>query len=140
MSEVAPATKRNAWVLIALAVAAADAHAQSTVIVLGQTLAMLGGAGGAVFGAIAGWRAAEPLRLGIAFLIYLGLLCVVASTWAGSLEIVPLTLVFGAAAGILPFAAGFLVVRGIVTRLRAKSGADDTTRRAAFRPPHEGSK
>ena len=138
MNEVTPATRRNAWVLLALAVAAADAHAQSTVVVLGQTLAMFGGAGGAVFGAIAGWRKAEPLRLGIAFLIYLGLLCAVASTWAGSLEIVPLTLVLGAAAGILPFAAGFLLMRGIVTRLRAKLGANATTRRAASGPPQEG--
>lgn len=138
MSEVAPATKRNAWLLLALAVAAADAHAQSTAVVLGQTLAMFGGAGGVVFGAIAGWRTAEPLRLGIAFLIYLGLLCAVASTWAGSLEIVPLTLVLGAAAGILPFGAGFLVVRGIVTRLRARLGAGESTRRAASGPPQEG--
>jgi hypothetical protein len=127
MSEAASVPARNAWVLLALAVAAADAHAQSTVVVLGQTLAMLGGAGGAVFGAIAGWRTAEPLRVGVAFLIYLGLLCVVASTWAGSLEIVPLTLVLGAAAGILPFGAGFFALRGIVTRLRAKIGAGEAT-------------
>lgn len=138
MNEAAPATRRNAWVLLALAVAATDAHAQSAAIVLGQTLALSGGAGGVVFGAIAGWRRAEPLRLGIAFLIYLGLLCVVASTWAGSLEIVPLTIVLGAAAGILPFAAGFVVARGIVTRLRVKLGANDTTRRDASHPPHEG--
>ncbi len=138
MSEVAPGTRRNAWLLLALSVAAADAHAQSTAVVLGQTLAMFGGAGGAVFGAIAGWRSAEPLRLGIAFLIYLGLLCVVASTWTGSLEIVPLTLVLGAAAGILPFGAVFLVMRGIVTRLRAKLGVGETTRHAASAPPHEG--
>jgi hypothetical protein len=120
MNDTETAMQRKAWLLAALSVTAADAHAQSTVMVLGQSLALAGGMGGVVFGAIAGWRTAETLRMGLAFLIYLGLLCVVASTWSGSLEIVPLALVLGAVAGILPFAACFFMARRGVARLRAK--------------------
>ncbi len=130
MNDASAAMQRKAWLLAALSVAAVDAHAQSTAIVLGQSLAIVGGASGLVFGSIAGWRTAEPLRLGIAFLIYLGLLCVVASTWAGSLEIVPLALVLGAVAGILPFAAGFFIARRIVVHLHTKLGADSRRKHA----------
>ena len=108
---------------LALALAAADARAEGA-LVAGQFLAGLGLVGGAIGGGIAGWRRHDPTGFGISFLVYLGLVCVVASTWSGSFEIVPLTLVFGAVAGILPFAASFFSIRKLVTvlsrRLRSK--------------------
>lgn len=105
--------------LLAAAFAATDAHAQSTAAVVGLSLALVACAGGALFGAIAGWKPPATLRFPTAFLIYLGLLTVAASTRAGSLEIVPLAIVLGAIAGVVPFAACFFAVRALVARLRA---------------------
>lgn len=97
-----------------------DAYAQSTAIVVGLSLALIACAGGALFGVIAGWKPQGALRLRTAFLLYLGLITVAASTRAGSLEIVPLAIVLGALAGIAPFAACFFVLRALTARLREK--------------------
>jgi hypothetical protein len=112
---------------LALSLAAPDAAA-SGVAAAAEVLAIIGLAGGAVCGALAAWYRPGTIRFANAFLIYLGVLCAVASTWAESLEIVPLTLVFGSVAGILPFAAGFLALRRAVGHLRAH-------RRAKAAPP-----
>jgi hypothetical protein len=103
---------------IALAVAAADVRAQGTTTVVAQFLVMAALFGGALSGAWAGIRGPKAIRLWPAFLVYLGLLSMVASTWAGSLEIVPLTLLFGAIAGIAPFAASFFLLRHLVLWIR----------------------
>jgi hypothetical protein len=95
-----------------------DTRAQGHAVVLGESLAVAGALGGLTLGAIAGWIGANRLRLWPSFGIYLGIVCVVASTRFGSMEVVPLTLVFGAAAGVLPYAASYLIARGLVARLR----------------------
>jgi hypothetical protein len=84
------------------------------------TLASLGLLGGAIAGAWAGWRTRPPLRFGPAFLVYLGVLSAVATTWAQSMEALPLTLVYGAAMGVLPFAAAFHLLRRIVAAWKAR--------------------
>src|SRR5512143_4352480 len=77
-----------------------DAHAQGHAVILGASLAAAAVLGGLVMGAIAGLRG--QLGLWPSFGVYLGLLCAVASTRFGSLEVLPLTLVLGAIAGVLP--------------------------------------
>jgi hypothetical protein len=89
------------------------------VAVLGQSLALLGCAGGIAAGLYAGCREPRLVPFWSAFLVYLGVMSAVVATWAGSLEIVPLALVLGAAAGILPFAALFLLCRRLVRSARA---------------------
>lgn len=97
----------------------ADARAQSSSMVLGQSLALLGLAGGLVAGGLAAFKLTE-VRFGNSFLVYLGVLCAAASTWVGSLDAVPLTLVLGAAAGVLPFATAFFGLRWCLVQLRAR--------------------
>lgn len=106
-------------VAAALLAAAPDAQAQGHAAVLGLSLVLAGGVGGAIAGVLAAGLGPRPLRFWPSFGIYLGLLSVAASTWAETLEIVPLVLVLGAFAGILPYAAGFHLARQVVTRLRA---------------------
>jgi hypothetical protein len=102
--------------------AATEARAGGGGLLAAQFLAVVGLAGGSVAGTVAGIRWPQPVGFGAAFLVYLGLLCVVASTWSGSLDIVPLTLALGAGTGILRFAASFFAVRHVVKRLRGRDG------------------
>lgn len=113
-----------------------------TAIVLGQTLALLGAAGGVLAGLWAGWRPAGAVRFRSAFLVYLGLVSVAASTWSGSMEIVPLTLALGALVGIVPFGLGFVLCRAALQRARAAwaspkagSGGRDAAERSTPPPP-----
>jgi threonine/homoserine efflux transporter RhtA len=87
-----------------------------------QLLAGAGLAGGAVGGVVAGLRepAGAAVRWHVAFLVHLGVVCCVASTWAATLEIVPFALLFGAASGIVPFVASFFALRFLVRMLRAR--------------------
>jgi hypothetical protein len=85
-----------------------------------QTLALSGAIGGVIGGAVAGFRADGPLRFVTAFLVYLGLLAAVATTMLQSMDALPLTLVYGAAAGIVPFGAAFFLVRRLVSSLRSR--------------------
>ena len=80
------------------------------------TLTLLALAGGAVAGSVAALRRGPPLRLHVAFAVYLGGLAVLSTTWAQSMDVLPLALVFGAAVGILPFAAMFLLARWLLPR------------------------
>lgn len=97
---------------------AAPARAETTLAEVGPPLALLGLAGGAAAGAIAGWRSHPRSAFWPGFGVYLGLLSVTASTRAGSLEVVPLTLVLGAGAGILPFALAWFALRAGVAALQ----------------------
>jgi threonine/homoserine efflux transporter RhtA len=87
-----------------------------------QVLAGAGLAGGAVGGVVAGLRepAGAAVRWHVAFLVYLGIVCCAASTWAGSLDIVPFALMFGAVCSIVPFAASFFALRYLVNLLRVR--------------------
>jgi len=85
-----------------------------------RTLALIGAIGGAIGGAVAGFRSDRSPRFGTAFLIYLGILAAVATTALQSMGGLPLTLVYGAAAGALPFGAAFLLVRRLVTAWRSR--------------------
>ncbi|WP_418318991.1 hypothetical protein [Piscinibacter sakaiensis] len=117
-----PPTPGNWHCLLAgagLLVCCSEAWAQGTAVVLGQSLAWVGLLGGAVAGAVSGFLQARPAAFWPAFGIYLGLLAMLASTRAGSLEIVPLALVFGAVAGIVPFAAAWFGVRWCWRRWRS---------------------
>ena len=118
MKQIHPSSRLLAG--IALAIAAADVQAQTTAAIIGQFLAAVALFGGALCGAWAGCREQKAISFWLAFAVYLGLLSVVASTWSGSLEIVPLVLLFGAFAGIVPFAASFLLVRYLVVLVRAR--------------------
>ena len=102
-----------------LGAVASTAQAQpATVVAIGQTLALAGLGGGAIGGVWAGYRKAPVAAFWPAFGIYMLLLCAAASTRAGSFEIVPLALVLGAGAGIVPFAAAWFGLRFGVARLR----------------------
>lgn len=103
---------------------AGPAHAAGRPGILMGTLALAGMIGGIGSGLSAG-LSKHPPRLLVSFAVYLGLLCATASTWVGTLDVVPLTLALGAAAGIVPFAAAHHAVRWLVRRLR-KPGAPDT--------------
>jgi hypothetical protein len=70
---------------------------------------------GAVAGAVVGWRRARSFGLVRAFLVYLGLLAVVSTTFSQAMEILPLALLYGVVTGILPFAAAFYGVRWMVS-------------------------
>ncbi|MBX9610723.1 MAG: hypothetical protein K2X51_03770 [Burkholderiales bacterium] len=82
------------------------------------SLAALALVAGAVAGVAAGFRPDRVPGFGVAFGIYLGLLAMAASTWAQSMDILPLTLVYGAVTGALPFAATFWGLRRLVVRYR----------------------
>jgi uncharacterized membrane protein YfcA len=90
------------------------------------TLAAFGLLGGALGGAVAGFKSDEPLHIGTAFLVYLGILAVVGTTWSQSMEALPLTLVYGAAMGALPFGAAFLLVRTLVCSFRSRRSRPST--------------
>jgi hypothetical protein len=105
---------------ITLCVAAWPAQAQGNAVVLGQSLALAGGVGGVCAGLVAGYLSPRPLRFWTSFGIYLGVLCMVASTWAQSMDIVPLTLVLGALFGLLPYGLCFFLVRRGLGWLRAR--------------------
>lgn len=86
------------------------------------SLAALALVAGAVAGVAAGFRPDKLPGFGVAFGIYLGLLAMAASTWAQSMDILPLTLVYGAITGALPFAATFWGLRKFVGRVRSRRG------------------
>lgn len=108
----------GAGLALGLLVVSTPAAAQGVTLVVGQSLALGGLVGGLVAGCHAGWRASPPRAIWPAFGIYLGLLAMVASTRVGDMAIVPLALVLGAAAGILPFAAAYFAVRWCWGRVR----------------------
>ena len=107
-------------VVVGAVLLASPAHAQDVAMVLGQSLALLGLLGGLVAGVVAAWRQPKGLHFGTSFLVYLGVLCVVASTWIGSLDAVPLTLALGTAAGMLPYAGAFFGLRWCFAQWRAR--------------------
>jgi hypothetical protein len=98
-------------------------------VAVAQVLAGAGLAGGVLGGIVAGVRepAAAVLRWHVAFLVHLGVVSCVASTWAGTLEIVPLALIFATAAGIVPFVASFFALRHLARALRARRRAPSQT-------------
>jgi hypothetical protein len=75
---------------------------------------------GAVGGIAAALRPQGRVRIGPAFLVYLGLVAVLATTLSQSLDLLPLTLIYGAAVGALPFGAAFLAARQLVSMLRTR--------------------
>lgn len=85
-------------------------------------VALLAGAAAATLDAL---RRGSPWGLGRAFAVYVGLMGATATTWAESMDILPLALVYSAVTGIVPFA----VAHGLVRRAFAAS------RRA--RPPSD---
>lgn len=104
---------------VVLATAASSAFARDNTLVLGQTLAIAGCLGGTCAGLLAAWLGPRQLRFWPSFGVYVGILVVVASTWAGTMEIVPLTLVLGSLVGLLPYAACFFLARRALVWLRA---------------------
>lgn len=108
--------------VLGLLLISTPAAAQGVTLVVGQSLALGGLVGGLVAGCHAGWRASPARAIWPAFGIYLGLLSMVASTRAGDMGIVPLALVLGAAAGLLPFAAAYFAVRWCWGRVRDRRG------------------
>jgi hypothetical protein len=104
---------------VVLTTAASSVFAQGNALVLGQSLAIAGCVGGACAGSLAALFGPHRLRFWPSFGVYIGLLSVTASTWAGTMDIVPLTLVLGALAGLLPYAACFYLACHALTRLRA---------------------
>lgn len=73
---------------------------------------------GAVTGAIAAWRRDGAPRLPAAAGIALALLAMFVSTRSGTLDVVPLTLLFGVVVGGLPFWAAYRLARRLVDRAR----------------------
>lgn len=104
----------------ALSVVTSSAQAQDNAMVLGQSLALAGCLGGTFAGTVAAFLSPRPVRFWASFGVYLGALCVAASTWAGTMDIVPLALVLGAASGLLPYAACFLLARRALLWLGAR--------------------
>lgn len=75
---------------------------------------------GMLAGLAAGWRSPPPFKLRTAFCVYLGLVGVVATTWAKSMDILPLALAYAALTGALPFAAMSLAARKLVLAWRGR--------------------
>lgn len=103
------------------ALAATPAHAAAGVAVVMPWLAMAALAAGLATGVYAAGKKAAPVwRAG--FLIFLGAVTAVATTFAGSMEAAPLAQVLAAASGVLPFTGGFFGTRWAVTRWRQRQG------------------
>ncbi len=75
-------------------------------------------------GLAAGWRTPPLFKLGSAFFVYLGLVGVAATTWAESMDILPLALVYAALTGALPFAATSVASRKLVRAWRRRREYD----------------
>ncbi len=101
-----------------------EAFAQDTAVVVGQALALAALAGGAIAGALAGYRNSPPKTFWPAFGIFVGVIAVAASTRAESMAIVPLALVVGGVAGVVPFAVAFFAVRWCWRRIRGRLRRD----------------
>ncbi len=97
----------------------ACAQAAQAVAVLLPNLVGTALVGGMLAGAWAGWQrnGAGP-RWYTGFLVYLGLVTAVATTFSGSMELAPLALIVAALAGVLPYLAGFGAFRWALRRWR----------------------
>ena len=75
--------------------------------------------GGAAAGALEALKvhALGPWK---SFLIYIGVLGVAATTWAESMDILPLALIFAAATGLLPFVLAYLGLRKLMAKRQAR--------------------
>jgi hypothetical protein len=101
-----------------------DAKDLNRMATLAFTLIGLALLGGVVAGGVAGWPSVRSLGLGPAFLVYLGLLAIVSTTFAQSMEILPVTLLYGVVTGIVPFALAFYGMRWLVrSKLAPRLGA-----------------
>lgn len=109
----APAGRHPSPALLLLLVVT-PAQAQTSAADVLPLLALIALAGGLVAGAVAGWRGQSAAAIGPAFGIWLGLLSLVVSTRAGTLEVVPLLLALAVASGIVPFAAAWFGARWLV--------------------------
>jgi hypothetical protein len=100
---------------------AARAQAAHAVAVLLPELVLAALVAGVVTGAWGFWRPDGPApRWHTGFLVYLGLITVMATTLSGSMEIAPLALLVAAVSGILPFLAGFGALRWLLRRWRGR--------------------
>jgi hypothetical protein len=81
---------------------------------------------GLMGGAVAGYRTDNAPRFATTFLVYLGLLAAVSATWVQSMEILPLTLAYGAVTGIVPFASAFFGVRYLLRSIRGRKHSSRT--------------
>lgn len=111
---------RHLLAALLLSMHAAPAHAGTTLAVVAPLLALSGLAAGLVTGAVAGWKGLPARSFWPGFGIYLGLLALAASTRAGTLDVVPLALVFAAAGGIVPFASAWFALRAGMAALRRR--------------------
>ncbi len=84
------------------------------------TFVALAVAGGLLAGAWAGFRPRSDPGPGKAFLVWLGLVVVVSTTFAKSTEALPFALIWASALGIVPFWCFYVVLRALVNRVRAK--------------------
>jgi threonine/homoserine efflux transporter RhtA len=82
------------------------------------TFAALALAGGGIAGTWAGMTSTDAVPFRTAFLVWVGLAAVAATTFAQSMDALPLTLIVAALAGIAPFAGGYFVLKRLVHRLR----------------------
>lgn len=96
------------------------AWASEPATVLAMSLGLFALIGGAVAGMLAAVRP-DRIRFRPAFLAWLALLAVTATTRARSMEALPLALVLGTVLGILPFAASYVLVRAIGLRLKRRA-------------------
>lgn len=97
----------------------ACAQAAQAVAVLLPELVGTALAVGMLAGAWSGWqRSGAGPRWHTGFLVYLGLVTVVATTFSGSMELAPLALIVAALVGALPYLAGFGALRWALRRWR----------------------
>lgn len=105
-----------AMVLTLTMLAAPAVHAQGNARVLAESIGIAGVLGGLVLGAAAALWTQSGLKFWPSFCIFLGALCLLASTRFGTLEVVPLTLALGALLGGVPFGLGFWAAKSVVGR------------------------
>ena len=107
--------------IYALVPALYPGHAQAAqgVAVLFPYLAGAALVAGAVTGVLAGRRGQDGPRWHTGFLVFLGLTVVLTTTFAGTMDVVPLALALTALTGVLPYSAAYFGVRSGVRRWRA---------------------
>ena len=89
-------------------------------LILAFTFAAAALGGGLIAGTWIGMRPKADIGVGQSFLIWLALASAAFTTFAKSMEALPLALLFATLIGFIPFSLGHFVLRAAVARLRKR--------------------
>ncbi len=90
--------------------------------VLALTFAAAALGGGLIAGTWVGMRPQAVIGVAQSFLIWLGLVGVVFTTFAKSMEALPFALIFATVIGIVPFTLGYFSLKALLAKIRERQG------------------